>query len=263
MNEPIGLTRRSLIYGGATAGVAVAIGMRPPGAAALVTAGAASPLTRSAYVGLEGTTFTVATGAAPVKLRLESVADLASAETKRALVGSDDAFALTFTGPLSDPLDSGIHTLHHPSLGSFELFSSPVDDADAVQRYEIVVDRSVGVAKAPATAPGAEARREATAPRPEPELSATLVRRASLRRAGRWARCEVVLLETVSARRVRVRLLHKGRQLATATRALSDGRAVMRLESAQRLRAGSYTLVVTAVAADGRRTVERRRVKLR
>jgi methionine-rich copper-binding protein CopC len=90
-----------------------------------------------------------------------------------------------------------------------------------------------------------------------------LVRRVSVRRAGRWVRCEVVLLESVSAKRVRVRLLHKGRQLATASRAVSDRRAVMRLEGEQRLRPGRYTLVVTAVAPDGTKTSERRRVNLR
>jgi hypothetical protein len=37
----------------------------------------------------------------------------------------------------------------------------------------------------------------------------------------------------------------------------------MRLEGEQRLRPGTYTLVVTAVAADGTKTSERRRVNLR
>ena len=84
-----------------------------------------------------------------------------------------------------------------------------------------------------------------------------------LRRAGCWLRCEVALREGVEAQRVRCRLERRGRRLATATRALSDGRAVMRLEAVGRLEPGSYTLVVTAIAAGGKATSERKRVTLR
>jgi hypothetical protein len=269
IDQQTGLTRRTLLGASATAGAAVALGVRPRIAAA------AGPdyLTRSAYSGLEGTSFTVETGAEPVLLRLEAVSDVAGAATKRALAGSDDAFALRFSGPLSKPLDSGIHTLRHPSIGTFELFSSPVDDPEEDRHYEAVIDRSVGVSRAPeapeakqpppqdvaetgSEAPPTEAERE-------PEPDARVVRRVSLRRAGRWARCELVLLKSVSAERVRCRLLRKGRLVATAARDVTDRRAVMRLEAAQPLRSGAYTLVVTAVHADGTKTSERRRVTFR
>jgi hypothetical protein len=271
MHRPIGITRRSLLYTGATAGVAVAIGVRPAGAAGAAGAAAPEHLTRTAYSGLEGTNFTIETGARPVVLRLESVSDVAGAASRRALVGSDDAFSLRFSGPLAAPLDSGIHTLHHPSLGSFELFSSPVDAPDEDRHYEVVVDRSVGVARAQSNAPQAP-QAPAQAPespdnggrRPEPEPpAAALVRKASLRRAGRWARCEVVLHRTVSAERVRCRLLRNGRLVATAARDVTDRRAVMRLEATRPLRSGTYTLVVIAVDADGKKTSERKRVSLR
>lgn len=262
MNETMGLTRRSLLCAGASAGAAVALGVRPWAAAA------AGPgyLRRSGYAGLEGTHFTVETGARPVALRLEAVSDVAGAAGKRALVGSDDAFALTFSGPLATPLDSGIHTLHHPSLGSFELFSSPVDTPDGERTYEIVVDRSVGVVAARSEAPQAT---RAEAPQPEetsasePEPAAPLVRRASLRRAGRWARCEVVLRSSVEAERVRCRLVRKGRVVARAGRELTNRRAVMRFEATHRLASGAYTLLVTAVDADGATTTEHIRLTLR
>lgn len=247
----------------------MALGVRPWAAAA------AGPgyLTRSAYAGLEGTTFTVETGAEPVVLRLESVSDVAGAATRRALVGSEDAFALKFSGPLARPLDSGIHTIEHPLLGSIELFASPVDAPEADRNYEVVVDRSVGAPSAqdtpkrPEPAP-AEPPAEETAPakpeqREEPEPAAALVRRVKLRRAGRWLRCEVALRDGVEAERVRCRLERRGRRLATATRALSDGRAVMRLEAVGRLEAGSYTLVVTVIAPGGKASSERRRVTVR
>ena len=262
MNSKAGLTRRTLLGAGMTAGAAVVMGVRPWAAAA------AGPdyLTRSAYAGLEGTSFTVETGAEPVVLRLESVSDVAGAATRRALVGSEDAFALTFSGPLARPLDSGIHTLRHPRLGSFELFASPVDAPEADRNYEIVVDRSVGVASAhadaPKSAPPAPAEPE-QAEREEPLSAASLVRRTSLRRAGRWLRCEVVLRKSAKAKRVRCRLFRNGRIVARAAAAVTDGRAVVRLESARRLPAGSYTLVVTAIHADRSATSERRHVTVR
>ena len=268
MNETTGLTRRSLLCAGATAGAAVALGVQPWAAAA------AGPgyLRRSGYAGLEGTHFTVETGAQPVVLRLESVADVAGAASRRSLAGSDDAFALTLSGPLADPLDSGIHTLRHPSLGSFELFSSPVDTPDGNRLYEIVVDRSVGVRAAPRP----ETRERDPEPQPEPDRQPepdekpetakpqlALVRRASLRRAGRWARCEVVLRGSVEAERVRCRLVRKGKVVARATRVVTDQRAVMRLEGTRRLASGAYTLVVTAVGTDGESTSQRIRISLR
>ena len=127
MNLDSGLTRRSLLRVGAGAGAAVVIGVRPWAAAAAAAGTAPGHLTRSGYAGLEGTSFTVETGANPVVLRLESVADVAGAAARRALAGSEDSFALTFSGPLGSPLDSGIHAVRHPQLGSFELFASPVD----------------------------------------------------------------------------------------------------------------------------------------
>jgi hypothetical protein len=242
----------------------VALGIRPWAAMA------AGPgyLTRSAYAGLEGTHFTVETGAEPVVLRLQAVSDVAGAATRNALAGSEDAFALRFSGPLATPLDSGIHTIHHPRLGSVELFASPVDAPESDRNYEIVIDRSVGAPhtdapKAPEPRAEPEPERQ---PNPEPdkaEPTVAVVKRATLRRAGRWARCEVVLKSSVDAERVRCRLVRKGRRVATAAKAVTDGRAVLRLEAVHALAPGTYTLVVTAIDADGRATSERKRVTLR
>ena len=266
MNFDSGLTRRSLLRAGAGAGAAFAIGVRPWAAAAAAESTAPGYLMRSGYAGLEGTTFTVETGADPVVLRLDSVADVAGAATRRSLAGSEDSFALTFSGPLGSPLDSGIHTLRHPGLGSFELFASPVDQPEDSRTYEVVVDRSVPEGSAAVTeAPAAPVRPEEPV---EPtkdveEKRVPLLRRASLRRAGRWLRCELVLARSAEADRVRVRLMRNGHVLARAGREVSDGRAVLRLESERPLTAARYTLIVTAVHADGSRAVERRRVGVR
>jgi hypothetical protein len=265
-----GMTRRSLLFAGATAGAAVVVGARP------WTAAAAGPgyLTRSAYTGLEGSRFTVETGTEPIVLKLESVSDVAGAATRRALVGSDDAFSLKFTGPLGSPLDSGIHTLHHAQLGTIELFASPVDAPESDRNYEVLVDRSVGApaaSKAPSAPkqpepepePQPEPAPKAEAPHRETVAAPALLRRLTLRRAGRWLRCEVVLRRSVEAERVRVRLVQKGHVVAKAVRRVEDGRAVVRLEAAHRLAAGRYTLVVSALDAAGRATSERKRVSVR
>jgi hypothetical protein len=265
MNLDSGLTRRSLLRVGAGAGAAVVIGVRPWGAAAA----AATPpghLTRSGYAGLEGTSFTVETGADPVVLRLESIADVAGAATRRALAGSEDSFALTFSGPLGSPLDSGIHALRHPQLGSFELFASPVDQPEGSRKYEVVVDRSVPEESAAHSAPTGTDRSpdvSLESGRSQEQPPAAPLRRVSLRRAGRWLRCELVLGRSVDAERVRVRLMRDGHVLARRGGPVEDGRVVLRLEGDRPLTAARYTLIVTTVDADGTHRVERRRVTVR
>ena len=267
MDPTSGLTRRSLLAAGTTAGAAALLGVRP------WTASAAGPgyLSRSAYTGLEGTKFSVETGAEPVLLRLDRVSDVAGAASRKGLVGSEDAFALKFSGPLARPLDSGIHTLRHPQLGTVELFASPVDAPETDRNYEIVVDRSVGAGAARSDAPKAsEPPAPAPAepePKPEPaqqqraEALPKVLRRATLRRVGRWARCELVL--KADAERVRCRLLRGDRRVASATRDVTDRHAVLRLEAVRPLAPGSYTLVVTVFDAAGRATTQRKRVTLR
>lgn len=289
MNLDSGLTRRSLLRAGAGAGAAAVIGVRPWAAAAAAAGTAPGYLTRSGYAGLEGTTFTVETGADPVVLRLESVADVAGAASRRSLAGSEDSFALTFSGPVGSPLDSGIHTLRHPGLGDFELFASPVGDPHGSRTYEVVVDRSVPEPAALRQAPAATERPEdsenppsdvaelpagsgaaptggadAGAPAPGARPRTALLRRASLRRAGRWLRGELVLSRAAAdADRVRVQLIRNGHVLARASAPVRDGRAVVRLEGDRPLSAAGYTLVVTAAHADGSHTIERRRVSVR
>ncbi|HEY4095925.1 MAG TPA: hypothetical protein VGM33_10460 [Baekduia sp.] len=141
------ITRRSLLRTGATATAAVIVGVRPwdPAAAGAASA-VATPLRRSDYAGLVGTDFAVADAPGAAMLRLAWVSDLA----RPALRGSEDAFSLTFSG--DTPLDSGIHGLTHPELGSFDLFVSPVETAER-HRYEAVIDRSVVAPSSPPAGP--------------------------------------------------------------------------------------------------------------
>jgi hypothetical protein len=114
------------------------LGMRP-WAAAPAAASSGRHLVRSSYTGLVRRRF----AAGSAELRLQSISDVAGAALDASLAGSEDAFVLTFSGRLAQPLESGIHTLRHPDLGTFELFISPVKRPSADCRYEAVIDRSV------------------------------------------------------------------------------------------------------------------------
>ena len=132
------LTRRSLLRTGALAAAATFAGLRPWAAARAEAA--ASHLLRSSYTGLVGQRF----AAGSVELRLLSVADVAGAASDKSLAGSVDAFVLTFSGPFEPALAAGTHTLRNAALGTFALFLSPVGKPRRDQRYEAVIDRSVG-----------------------------------------------------------------------------------------------------------------------
>jgi hypothetical protein len=133
------ITRRTLLRTGAAATAATLFGLRP-WAAAPAAAASGGHLVRSSYAGLARRSFVVGS----VKLRLQSISDVAGAAHERSLVGSEHAFVLTFSGPRSQPLESGTHRLRHPDLGSFDLFLSPVKRPSTDRRYEAVIDRSVG-----------------------------------------------------------------------------------------------------------------------
>jgi len=53
-----------------------------------------------------------------------------------------DSFSVFFEGPVGAPLSQNTYELHHPSLGVFPVFLSPVDLTDGpTQRYEAVFNR--------------------------------------------------------------------------------------------------------------------------
>jgi hypothetical protein len=151
------LTRRQALQAGALAGLSTMLA--GPFATRAAAAGTAPYLRRSSYAALVGEGFTIDGGS----FVLASVSDLAGATHDASLVGHEDAFVLEFDGP-PGALGSGIHNFSQPGLGDYSLFAGPVGQADgATQRYEVVIDRSVG---RPADAPSAPEERIAT-----PDLS--------------------------------------------------------------------------------------------
>jgi hypothetical protein len=132
------LTRRALLRAGAVATAATMLGVCAQAAAPAVAA--VSHLVRSSYTGLAERSFAV--GA--VDLQLQSISDVAGAALQPSLVASENAFVLSFSGPLAKPLASGTHTVRHPAFGTFDLFISPIMLPSAHCQYEAVIDRSVG-----------------------------------------------------------------------------------------------------------------------
>ena len=149
MHQLTPLTRRTLLRSGAVAAATTLVGVRPWAPARAAAAAPAAHLLRSSYTGLTGQSFATES----IGLRLLSVSDLAGAAIRPSLAGSEDAFALAFSGPLDAALETGTHTLRHAELGTFELFVSPVEQPRTDRRYEAVVDCSVGVPKSPPRRP--------------------------------------------------------------------------------------------------------------
>lgn len=77
--------------------------------------------TASHFLPLVDQPFSVAAqqSSAPERLLLAKV-------TERPLTKSVAQFSLLFHGPAAKPLADGIHRFHHPALGSFSIFVSPV-----------------------------------------------------------------------------------------------------------------------------------------
>jgi Domain of unknown function (DUF6916) len=132
------LTRRALLRAGAVTTAATMLGV----CAQAVAAG--NHLVRSSYTGLAQRSFAVGS----VDLQLRSISDVAGAALQPSLVASENAFVLTFSGPLATPLASGTHTLRHRAFGTFDLFISPITRPSTHCRYEAVIDRSVGRGRA-------------------------------------------------------------------------------------------------------------------
>jgi hypothetical protein len=135
------LSRAGLIQAGAAAAAAIAL---PPVGRSLgpalrsvimggEPAHTAAYLRRATYLPLVGEVFEIAlSDGNRVKLRLVEA---------RALPGDGDAFSLVFRSGTRTALESAIHTLTHPALGSVDLFLGPVGRPVGRTEFEAVVNR--------------------------------------------------------------------------------------------------------------------------
>jgi Domain of unknown function (DUF6916) len=253
-------TRRTLLKTSGAAALLSLLGVeaaRPARARADSTSDAPAYLRRAGYAGLQGQSF--ATGAAALKLL--DVSDLGRAAHDRSLAGADDAFSLSFSGPESQRLSQGIHTLRHPRLGSFDLFLVPVDQPAGDQRYEAVIDRTVKLGRGSASVPSAPAA-ASKPPAAKPHRRRLL--RVHGRRLQRGAVCELTFAKDAKLATVEVWLMRGDRAYGTVTRRLRGRHSLrLRLHTRRRLRAGRYALVTAERDRSGEVTYERRSFRLR
>jgi hypothetical protein len=268
--KPSGLTRRSLFQAGGIAGAAALVGVRPwapaPAAAAAAHSdGTPAHLLRSSYAQLGSPDFEV--GGA-TRLTLSGVGDLPAAVNVTELAGSEDAFALTFTGPAG--LESHAHDFYHSELGTFDLFISS-EDRDGTT-YGAIVNRSVGAQRhMPAPPKAGEARpganedsgHEATPEQRRRARRRRYVRRMRARRTAKGVACTVVLADDVDARSLSVWLVRGRRTVAAASVRDAGRRTVFRAPAKRRLRKGRYYLAVLAVGRDGTQHGRTERITLR
>lgn len=152
------ITRRQALKLGAATTLAATLGCTGTS-----VAGPPSYLVRASYAGLAGQRFTVGGRS----LTLASITDASADWTEGWTAGDDDVFALRFEGP--EGLGAEIHEFHHAALGRFRLYAGAIEAPErGVQRYEVVVDRSL---KVRADRPERAEADPAPAVAPEPELT--------------------------------------------------------------------------------------------
>jgi hypothetical protein len=266
-------TRRGALQAGA-ATAAGAYFFLHPWAAHAVTAGQSSAdvpayLLRSSYLALDNPTFAVAT----TTLRLEEVADLPAAPGVASLRGSEDAFALYFSGPGVRKLAPGTHQIRHSELGAFDLYIGPVGQANGDQRLEVVVNRVLSKKESrrtppkPAAAPRAADGRGAAdslrtaAHDASRHLPGEPIRRIQVKRTKRGARCVVAFAGTADVRSVTAWLRRGDKIVAATTRNVYAGRLEFNLKAAKRPRKGAYDIDLMAVDSSGEQSYKRKRVK--
>jgi hypothetical protein len=124
------VTRRAVLKAGGAAATALAL----PAAAFARGRALKSHLRRSSYQPLVGHRFSVS--GMRSKLRLLNIQDLNSLQAH-----SDNAFALVFHAPHAAPPLAQVPRLHHPALGSFDLFLTPGKSLPTGQHYVAVINR--------------------------------------------------------------------------------------------------------------------------
>lgn len=180
-------------------------------------------LLRSSYLPLAGEQFRIG----GKLLQLGVVDDLAGAEDDEELRGHAEAFALTFYGP-PNALGGAVQTFTHPAIGTYSLFIAAVGPvAGKVQRYEVVVDRSVG---RPADPPSPAKGISSPPAHPgDPEAAAAAVAEAERELVVEAKRVQ----RQINRRRRRRRRLLKRRRTARSRSAAAKRRAALRRRAAR------------------------------
>ena len=96
-------------------------------------------LSRSSYVPLVGTAFSVSSSTTAATFTLRAIGDLTPQPAKGQSNPADGRFSLVFTS--STFLTQSIRTVRHPVLGEASLFVVPIGPTSTPQSYEVIVNR--------------------------------------------------------------------------------------------------------------------------
>lgn len=223
-------------------------------------------LRRSSYAGLTGSDFAASFAGGEQALTLASISDLGRPE----VAGADDAFSLEFAGSSDQVITQGIHTLSHPSLGSFDVFVAAVDQPEKTQAYQLIVDRSIklsgeqapsepqpqattpssGSDGAPPQSPSPTSTQASAGPAEHPPAHHTgHVRDIHVHRAPHGLLVEAEISDAADVKVLRAWLRHGRRLLGVAERHVHGQRVSLQIHTKHRVPAGRYELVLATVDA--------------
>jgi hypothetical protein len=227
-------------------------------------------LRRSSYASPASRGFTVSADGVQQTLELLSVSDL----DRAGLQGADDAFMLQFSGPGTEKIEQGTHVMSHPTLGSFELFSTPVNQPQSTQTYAIVVDRSIAIESSEAPTPSAAAT-DSTAVssdsarttarsthKPAPVAHESIFHRVRVARATHGVLVEVFFAPNSHIEHVHAWLIRNSHPLGVADHRVSGNGAKFEVSSSHHLPDGHYEIKLIATARHGVKSGLTRQVTL-
>jgi hypothetical protein len=112
------------------AGVALVVG----GPAALAGT-RINPYARGTYAPLVGQTLQLTTAQGTRQVVLSEVGDLQSAPA-----GDPRRFSLVFRSPKGERLQAGTYSFRHRTIGTVDLFTTPVDRGAKAELYQVIVN---------------------------------------------------------------------------------------------------------------------------
>ena len=126
------LTRRTFVGAAGVAGVALLVG----GPAAVLAGTRINPYSRGTYTALVGETFQLSSASGWCKAVLSEVADL---QTPGA-AGDPHRFSMLFRSPKGGRWESVTYSFRHRTIGTVELFTTPVDSGAKADLYQVIVN---------------------------------------------------------------------------------------------------------------------------
>ena len=124
------LTRRSFVGAAAIAGAALLVG-----GPAVLAGTRINPYARGTYAPLVGQTLQLSTAQGSRQVVLAEVGDLESAAA-----GDAHRFSLVFRSPKGARLQAGTYSFRHRTIGTVELFTTPVDRGAKADLYQVIVN---------------------------------------------------------------------------------------------------------------------------